>query len=128
MSDKPWKQFERFIASIFTTTRNALSGGNSKMTRSDSLHNVLFLSAKYTRNNQKTLRRLVDEEREKAAVENKIAVTVLGEFDDRANSLVVIHLQDIHPFCEAVKNGSIATTMVPSKKRTKPVRTGTVAD
>jgi len=118
-----WKAFERFVSTIFSTTRTALSGGNGKMTRSDSLHPSLFVSCKYTQANNKGLRDLVDEEREKAAVENKIAVCVIGEAGDRANSLVVLHLRDLHPFCEMVKDGTVSCNMVPSSQRTKPVST-----
>jgi hypothetical protein len=118
-----WKQYERFVSSIFSTVRTALSGGNGKVTRSDSHHPALFISCKYTQSNNKGLRDLVDEEREKAHAENKIAICVIGEAGDRANSLVVLHLRDLHPFCEAVKNGSVESNMVPSSKRTKPVST-----
>ena len=116
-----WKAFERFVSTIFSTTRTALSGGNGKMTRSDSLHPNLFVSCKYTQSNNKGLRALVDEEREKAAVEKKIAVCVIGEAGDRANSLVVLHLKDLHPFCELVKDGSVQTTLESRSTRTKPV-------
>lgn len=118
-----WKAFERFVATIFSTTRTALSGGNGKITRSDSLHPELFISCKYTQSNNKGLRDLVNEEREKAAVEMKTAVCVIGEAGDRANALVVIHLRDLYPFCEAVKYGSVSCNMVPCSKRTKPVST-----
>jgi hypothetical protein len=117
MADKPWKRFERYIAEIFCTTRNALSGGNSKMTRSDSLHPEVFISCKYTQANNKRLRDLVAEERAKAKAEKKIAVCVVGEFDDRQNSLVVIHLKDIHDFCEAVRNGTVKTNLVSDSPR-----------
>jgi hypothetical protein len=122
-----WKQFERFVSNIFNTTRTPLSGGNGKVTRSDTFHSKLFLSMKYTQSNNKGLRALVDEERAKAAAEDKIAVCVIGEAGDRGNALVVIHLRDLHPFCEAVKSGSIQTTLVPSQKRSERVGTGTVA-
>jgi hypothetical protein len=118
-----WKQFERFIASIFGTTRTPLSGGNGKVTRSDTFHSSLFVSCKFTQSNNKGLRALVDEEREKAAVENKIAVCVIGEAGDRANSLVVLHLKDLHPFCELVKDGSVQTTLESRSTRAKPVST-----
>jgi hypothetical protein len=118
-----WKQYERFVSSIFSTVRTALSGGNGKVTRSDSHHPALFISCKYTQSNNKGLRDLVDEEREKAHAENKIAICVIGEAGDRANSLVVLHLRDLHPFCEAVKNGSVEIYMESSSKRTKPVST-----
>lgn len=122
-----WKAFERFVSTVFSTTRTALSGGNGKITRSDSLHPSLFVSCKYTASNNKGLRTLVDEEREKALVENKIAVCVIGEAGDRANSLVVLHLRDLHPFCEMVKNGTVACNLVSSSKRTKFISTGDVA-
>lgn len=115
MADKAWKVFERFVAALFGAARNSLSGGNSKLTRSDSTHPKVFISCKYTRHNNKTLRALVAEERVKAKVENKIAVCVIGEFDDRANALVVLHLKDLHPFAEAIKNGSIEINLVPGK-------------
>lgn len=123
MAKACWKQFERFVSSIFSTTRTALSGGNGKVTRSDTHHPSLFISAKYTQSNNKGLRALVDEEREKAAVENKIAVCVIGEAGDRANALVVLHLKDLHPFCELVKHGSVQTHLVSGSTRTKPIST-----
>jgi hypothetical protein len=123
MADTPWKNFERYIATIFNSVRNSLSGGNSKMTRSDSLHPKLFISCKYTRFNHKGLRQLLAEEREKAAKENKLAVLVIGEFDDRANAIVTLHLKDIHKFCEEVRNGSVKTALVSPEKRAKSIRT-----
>lgn len=122
MADTPWKNFERFVSTIFQTTRNALSGGNSKLTRSDSLHSRLFLSCKYTRHNYKTLRSLLKCEREKAETEQKIAVCVIGEFDDRANAFVAIHIKDLHPFVKAIENGEVTINMVPNTQRAKPKR------
>ena len=111
MSDAPWKVFERFIASIFSTTRNALSGGNSKVTRSDSLHPDLFISCKYTKKNHKQIRDLLKEEREKARVENKIAVLAIGEFRDRANAFVVVHIQDLEELTGMIKDGRVEISM-----------------
>jgi hypothetical protein len=122
MADSPWKNFERYISSIFQTTRNALSGGNSKITRSDSLHSRLFLSCKYTRYNYKTLRSLLSCERDKASKENKIAVCVIGEFDDRANAFVAIHLKDLHPFVKAIQDGEVSVNLVSDTQRPKPKR------
>ena len=106
-----WKSFERYIARIFNTTRNALSGGNSKMTRSDSIHPDLFISCKYTKANNRTLRKLVDEEREKATAERKIAVVISGEASDRSNSLVTIHLKDLEIFCRLVQERKVEVCM-----------------
>lgn len=41
-----WKAAERRISSFFGTVRTPLSGGNSKQTRSDSLHKGIFIEAK----------------------------------------------------------------------------------
>ena len=41
-----WKSSERRIASFFGTQRTSLSGGNSKITRSDTMHKGLFIEAK----------------------------------------------------------------------------------
>lgn len=102
MAKALWKNFERYVASIFGTQRTALSGGNGKVTRSDSHHPALFISCKFTQANNKGLRRLIEEERVKAKVENKTAVCVIGEAGDRANSLVVFTLKDVHKFIEAL--------------------------
>ena len=46
MTNKAWKHRERDVASFFGGTRNALSGGNSKVTRADVIHNNLFIECK----------------------------------------------------------------------------------
>lgn len=46
MADKAWKRFERRVGSFFGTSRNALSGMNSKLTASDTLHPSLFIECK----------------------------------------------------------------------------------
>lgn len=43
---KNWKNFERKIAKIFNTQRTALSGSNSKITSSDTLHPELYIEIK----------------------------------------------------------------------------------
>ena len=47
MADKVWKVAERRVADLFGTTRTPLSGGNGKVTRSDTLHDSLFIECKY---------------------------------------------------------------------------------
>ena len=46
MADKTWKARERQVAKYFNTNRTPLSGGSSRHTRSDSLHNELFVECK----------------------------------------------------------------------------------
>ena len=74
---KTWKNIERKIASFFGSERTPLSGGNSKITRSDSLHDLLFIETKYrVRHSAVTLWR---DTKGKADVENKIPVVCLSE-------------------------------------------------
>ena len=47
MADKTWKAFERRVSSDWGTVRTALSGGNGKVTRSDSHHHALFVECKH---------------------------------------------------------------------------------
>jgi len=44
--EKSWKVFERRVSNYFGTVRTALSGGNSKVTRSDTHHPDLFVECK----------------------------------------------------------------------------------
>lgn len=70
-----WKKAERRVARIFGTERNPLSGGNSGHTRSDSLHERVYIETKYrTRHAMFSLWR---SEREKAKKEGK-KITVLA--------------------------------------------------
>lgn len=46
MPEPAWKVFERRVAEFFGSTRTPLSGGNGKVTRSDTFHPSFFLDAK----------------------------------------------------------------------------------
>jgi hypothetical protein len=46
MADKSWKAMERRVAQFFGTLRNSLSGMNSKVSASDTLHPKLFIECK----------------------------------------------------------------------------------
>jgi hypothetical protein len=48
MSNPLWKARERQAAKFFGSERNPLSGGMSKHTRSDSLHEILFIEHKHS--------------------------------------------------------------------------------
>ena len=72
-----WKNIERKVARFFGSERTALSGGNSKITRSDSLHDTLFIETKYrVKHSAVTLWRSTKELADK---ENKIPVVCLSE-------------------------------------------------
>jgi len=72
-----WKNIERRVAGFFGSERTALSGGNSKITRSDSLHDTLFIETKYrVSHSAVTLWRST---KELADLEDKIPVVCLSE-------------------------------------------------
>jgi hypothetical protein len=91
MADKAWKAFERRVADFFHTERNALSGGNSKLTRSDTLHPDLFIECKQRK--RFAAIRLWDETKCLAARENKTPVVCLSE-KGRPGFWILIHNDD----------------------------------
>lgn len=72
-----WKAFERRIAKDFGTKRTALSGGNSGVTRADTMHADLFIEAKLRASF--SLHTLFVETEKLAAKENKTAVVAIKE-------------------------------------------------
>ena len=87
-----WKAIERRIASFFGSERTPLSGGNSKITRSDSLHDILFVETKYrVKHSAVTLWRGT---KEMADVENKIPVVCLSE-KGKQGFWIVCHSADL---------------------------------
>ena len=87
MADKAWKQRERNGASLFKDCeRNALSGGNSKITRADVIRKrdgqidttfPLFIEIKLRKKH--TAVTLFDQTRELAKREKRIPVVMLAE-------------------------------------------------
>ncbi len=92
MSDKAWKQFERRVARFFKTERNALSGGNSKLTRSDTLHPELFIECKQRKRFAAVS--LWDATKRLADKENKTPVICLSE-KGRPGFWIVVHSDDL---------------------------------
>lgn len=92
MPDKSWKAFERRVAAFFHTERNALSGGNSKITRSDTLHPVLFIECKQRQRH--TAVALWDETKALADAEGKTPVVCLSE-KNRPGFWIVVHSEDL---------------------------------
>lgn len=92
MGSKTWKSIERKIAAFFGTVRTPLSGGNSRHTRSDTLHELLFIEIKYRKaHSAVTLWRKTAEYAKK---ENKIPVVCLSE-KGKAGFWVVVHSSDL---------------------------------
>ena len=92
MADKTWKAFERRVAAFFGTERNALSGGNSKLTRSDSLHPHLFIEAKQRQ--RFAVVRLWDATKRLADKENKTPVVCVSE-KNRPGFWILVHSDDL---------------------------------
>ena len=92
MTSHRWKQIEAFFAGCFGSTRTPLSGGNSKITRSDSLHPVLFIEAKQRAN--PAVMNLYDKTAELAELEGKIPVLGIHRKGSRT-WLVVCNIKDL---------------------------------
>lgn len=91
MADKVWKAFERAVAKFFETTRNPLSGGNGKQTRSDSLHPDIYVECKYSA--KSALYSLFQETYPKAQKENKIPV-ICTKKKGMDGFLITVHSRD----------------------------------
>lgn len=93
--DKAWKRRERVIAKDFGCERNALSGGNSKLSRSDSTSKHIFIEAKGRQNHAAI--KLYDDTKVLAKKEGKIPVLALWQ-PNRHGYLVVLdprHLKEV---------------------------------
>lgn len=88
-----WKALERRVAKFFNTERTPLSGGNSKITRSDSLHPTLFIETKRA-TRYKAAIRLWDETAQMAKPEGKIPVIALGA-PHRKGFWILVHCDDL---------------------------------
>lgn len=92
MSDKVWKRRERQVATFFGTNRTPLSGGSSRHTRSDTLHDSLFIECKHRKKHSAV--KLWQETAELARKENKIPVVALSE-KGKQGFYVLIHSSDL---------------------------------
>jgi hypothetical protein len=91
VADKAWKARERKCSKWFGTTRTALSGGNSKITRSDSLHSAAFIEVKLRKKH--TVITLWDETKKLADEEKKIPIIALCE-KNRPGFWLMFHEKD----------------------------------
>jgi len=96
---KTWKAVERRVARFFNTERTPLSGGNGKITRSDTLHPNLFIECKYRVRH--AVISLWRDTAEKAKVENKIPVVALAE-KNKEGIWFMVHSKDIAKFIDIV--------------------------
>jgi hypothetical protein len=97
-----WKRNEREVAHDFGTERTPLSGGASRITRSDTLHRVLFIDVK--RRKSHSILRTFRDISVLARRERKIPVLALAE--ERAHGYwMVVHCDDVLAFAEEVVKG-----------------------
>jgi len=94
-----WKAVERKVAKFFNTERTPLSGGNSKITRSDTLHPNLFIECKYRVRH--AVISLWRDTAEKAKKENKIPVVALVE-KNKEGIWLMVHSKDIAKLIDVV--------------------------
>ena len=106
MADKTWKAVERKIAKLFKTTRTPFSGGNSKHTRSDTLHKDLFIEIKHRKKHSTWA--LYKETAEMAKVESKLPIVVLKQKGQRGE-LVCLKLEDLRMFYDILIEHEIIT-------------------
>lgn len=74
---KNWKRLEKKIAQMRGTSRTPLSGGNSRITRSDTLDETFFIECKYR--SKSSVWSLYDELEALAKKEGKVPVLVVKE-------------------------------------------------
>jgi hypothetical protein len=99
-----WKARERKIAADFGAKRTPLSGGNSGHTRSDSLHDTLFIEAKGRQSHAAV--KLYDETKELARLEGKTPVVALWQ-PSRRGYLLVIDPRDVQLVAQELEAGSV---------------------
>jgi hypothetical protein len=94
---KTWKKLEQKVARMRNTERTPLSGGNSKMTRSDTLDDTFFIECKLRAN--PSIWKLYEETEALAKKENKIPVVVIKKKGQR-DELFVINDKYLKEFIE----------------------------
>jgi len=99
-----WKNIESKIAQFFNTERTPLSGGNSKHTRSDTLHKNLFIEVKYRKTHSAVA--LWRSILKKAQMEKKTPVVCLKE-KHKPGFFIVCHSNDLTEISSYVKDKNI---------------------
>jgi hypothetical protein len=92
MTPRTWKRYEQEIAAFFGSTRTPLSGGNSKHTRSDTLHERIYAEVKGRKKHSAVT--LWDKTKAEAVKEGKIPVVALVE-EGRHGFWLMIHSSDL---------------------------------
>jgi len=103
MASKRWKKIENIFAQWFGSERVPLSGGNSKISRSDSMHPRLFLEVKQRQN--PAVANLFENTAELAKKENKIPVLGIHKKGSRL-WLIVCNVMDLKKVASEMKGHS----------------------
>ena len=106
MSSKRWKQIESVFAKCFGTERVPLSGGNSKISRSDSMHPRLFIEVKQRSNS--AVVNLFEKTVELAKLERKIPLLGIHKKNSRL-WLVVCDMKDLVKIASEYKGSNDGT-------------------
>ena len=89
---RTWKKRESNVADFFQGRRTPLSGGNSKITRSDVIHEDLFIECKLKKKH--TVITLWDATKKLAVKEGKTPVIALCE-KERPGFWIMVHSSDL---------------------------------
>jgi hypothetical protein len=92
---KSWKRLEQKVAKMRNTERTPLSGGNSKITRSDTMDKTFFIECKLRKN--PAVWNLYEKVSELAGKENKVPLLVIKKKGKRGE-LFVIHSKHLKEF------------------------------
>ena len=114
MGNPAWKKFERRVSKDFSTQRTALSGGNSKVTRSDTHHPKLFLECKH--NAESAVWSLYMKTKELAQKEKKKPVLCLGKKNHKGY-LIVVHCDSVKEVLDILLQDFPKGVVAPKKKR-----------
>ena len=104
MPDKAWKKRERDVAGYFNGIRTSLSGGNSKVTRADVIHDSLFIECKLRAKH--TVVSLWDDTAKLAKLEGKTPVIALCE-KNRPGFWIMVHSNDLDQLKKINKNDEV---------------------
>ena len=102
MPEPAWKKHERRTAKKIGTNRNPLSGGASRHTRSDTLHDKLYIECKHAK--RIAVVNLMHGVEVKAKKEKKIPVIVLHHTGEHF-SYWLIREDKLKDICKEVING-----------------------
>lgn len=110
MADKAWKAAERRVAALLGTRRNSLSGSNSKMTSSDTLHEKLYVEVKHPA--RSAVWTLFKKTRKQAEKEKKTPILAIGQKSHKG-FLFCVHSSDVPVFIgEWLKaNGGLSSVL-----------------